>query len=337
MSTDLQKINKIQPEQYARPELDSLNFRDAVPLIKRNQEILMALSQIPSASLTREEKRDNASLSRTLIDVLSRVSSFIRGDDETKSAAEARRATLLDELENITNSVKSKLLPVLGLRSSASVADLESLKVRWENELSSRIRTADERTNHLNNSLREIESKKPTLDQAIRDAQNLVGTYQGEITKKTASDYSVIFSAQANRHKEVAIYLMFLFFVSLVPIALVLAGWINDPPEIKDKIALLEFLVIRLSVAALTFVVSWQLLKNFNINFELYNLNRHRANSLDSAKALLGVAESLSHDVKSKMIEDISTTVFTYNRTQGGRNATITTEQLIEIAKLLKP
>lgn len=337
-----EEIKKISEVVVTRGTLGDLNFAAAWQPVLKMQRALLAFERV--VDVTDNDRHAVVSEWVQLKKYLEEIARFAQEESETRTSARNRRDKIIMQLKSFSESSAMRLAGIYVFSDGAYQFATERAL-----QLDSKIKNLNQDQEYLKQDFEnKINSTISKIDSKVGEVNSLKDSVENFTTKEITKLYGKIFGRQANINLGISVFFAAVFLLGIV----CLISYINKYfiPVLNEMARLLElpgatlggdqvyaylflFFLIRLIVVGIYGLVIFIALKNFNVNMNLYNINKHRQNSLLSAETLT----KLIHDstLKDKIIEQIAETVYAHQPTGqiGGSGKKVS---LTEIAELIK-
>lgn len=368
-----QRISNLDLANLKRSDLGvENNFENVNDLFERNRKIIKDLINHRrwSREFSEHSQEKIYNTIQSFILVVDKIFAFEQNSNETSSRFRERRNDLIEELKTIDRLISQNILPTLNYlivvdsetRKEDSLKRFENLETDFRKRAEDAIKSISENAN----------KQKVGFDKTIKDANRKLLEVESFSVDKVVEKYGPIFDNQAKRNRKFAFISLALFiffclltfhFVSTYFIPLLDdikhenestrivkhyadGSWIekSDFKEGKnssdDWIYITCSMTTRLILLSILFILIKESLKNYNVNMHLYNLNKHRQNSLESFNTFTNSLndDSKSIEVRNVLIKEISKTIYSNNKIGylSEDKKTIDTNQIIEIFKAIK-
>ncbi len=356
-------LGKIDYELLKRADLGSnLRFSDAISYIEKLVKGFLFFKGKESTLIESEREIITTIFSR-FTELVEQIQSFQHQPNENVESAQNRRNKII---QNIKNTHKDFVLQVLSISNKLTldseggnfqsrVEELSKIITNAQNQLNAKIQSFENTFNSLTQSFQNNANQFQTnfnslIEQAknkIREAEETNKQIKDFTVEKLVEKYGNIFSQQSRKNLVVAIISIALFVGFLIT-TIVLAFRFFTPildhlANLKDnEIVRLEYIitnvVFRLTILGLFLIPVKEALKSYNINMRLYNLNKHRQNSLESFSTLISNIkdnDSNDRDTRNTIIKEIAQTIYS-NQDDGYISKDKKQMSIAEITEIVK-
>lgn len=297
---------------------------------------------IENSKILLEEVRDFYSLS---LPIISALQVYIRDEVVTniKNEAGIQKNEVRVALDNVQNTLQNKLSEIDKATISqtsdiqASINDSKLILQNGIAEINKQNQTQQQLTQSfidtakatLDPKLEQVREKLEKINETLKETEvlkndvgNLVESTRSFSLTKVTTEYGKIFENEAGKNsKQASIFGAAFFSGILIALSVVYRMFFPLVKDFSEQIKsftnlsqgieyyILE-LVLRLTVISLIYWVLKELLKNYNVNSHLYNLNTHRSNSLRSFEII--VANNQLPENKDAIVKEIAQTIFAH-------------------------
>lgn len=349
---NFEELKKINIKDLERNELDNtLEFTNINDILNAIKDKLLFFENKTVNLLTQNTKNEISNLSNSFLDLCKRIKEFKQEQNESLELASKRKDNIINEANNLEKNFIRFVLPVV---NNIILSDKETEKTL--NNLSQKAEEINETLSQslekFNQSLQKneqkynqsLKAKETTFQNSIGEAQRIVQEAKTFSTKKIAEKYGKTFGEQAGVNKKIAIgslVLLIVFILALVIMAIkffkpLLDVLLESENNIEFKYVITN-IVFRLTLLSIVFIAVKESLKNFNVNMHLYNLNKHRQNSLESFEAFTNTPET--RETRDFIIKEIAKTIYSVNKIGylSEDKKAIDISQAIDLIKSVKP
>jgi hypothetical protein len=335
---DFNKLKTINWVQLQRTELGSnyrVTFGEIHNILKNLVDFLM-LFETSYSKFIAVDRQEISDLYKTLFVLIDQTVSFEIINQETTTAGVARANNLLHQINVFYDNARRKLSELqVYLRKQVQKETDDQVKIvnekisefarkseTQQNQVSNFINNAQ---TQLNTNLQELQNKIVILQEAIattkeikNNVEELRGSVQNFSLNKITTEYGKIFNEQATKNLTSAKFFGLAFFSSMfVAFSLVyywllpLAEKLKNIKNVSDlKYYIITAFLIRLTIFFFVFWMAKEFLRNYNSNMHLYNLNRHRFNSLKSFEIV--VKNNIVPENRDDLVKQIAQTIFNH-------------------------
>ncbi len=335
---DYDLIKKIVLTDLERIDLSApLRFNETIPYFKRLIESFLFFEGKEGELMTTDQDTIRRVFNE-FRNLVQQVQNFQSEPSESVQNTQNRRNGLTDSIKNLDTTFTTNVLPIyLRIKTESSdknfktrIESFDKIIVEAQNLISTKAASFDSNFNSLVKNF-EKDSGKITSDlqeqiknsgELLRDAHEIKRKAEEFSTENIVEKYGSIFSNQAKENRVIAFISLALFLAGLV-LTIIFAfrfftPILNTLANIKDDETIrLEYIItnviFRITLLSLFLVFVKECLKNFNINMRLYNINKHRQNSLESFRTLISNLkdnDSADREARSSIIRQIAETIY---------------------------
>ena len=321
-------IRQINIEGLKRNDLgNSLNFVAINDTLKSIYDFFLFFQNKPF-NLTKNINDAILGYSTAFVALCNRIQAFEHPGSQTLQAITQQHEKLIGEIKAFEKQFIPFILPIINnleihdetklKKGEEIISRLTSYEAQWENKLKNLESQSQERIKNLDNSIQQsISSAGININKSNELLEKTENFSLGKLVEK----YGGIFENQAKIHKKIAIVSFVVFIISTTILIIVVSRLflplIEQVKDINYINAGLEYLIaaliFRLTLIAIFSVVVFESLKNYNVNMHLYNMNKHRQNSLLSFDTFI----SNTHDsvTRNSLIGEIAKTIYSQGQT----------------------
>lgn len=338
---DWNDVKQKNSQDFSRANLGFLNFSPVEPIIKNTISAFLRCENIVDISEAEKEFLSEAWTQYS--QRLNQVLLFSLDDQKPHSEIKLKRDKLIQDVKFDSINIKQQLAGVYVFSDEAHIS---------ATVLSSQLQAkVNEAQNLLNNIQRENNQWTGTRQQELNGMASEVRSLRESAEKFTvqsiAEKHGSIFLKQARTHAVLAVIwlaallgegLLFYFYINkyFVPVLTNIEGILSTNEIIPSALTsfVILFIATRGAVAALFVGIMLVSTKNFNVNMNLFNINKHRENSLLSSNIMIKLSEN-DRELKSKIIEKVSDTIYSLQATgQISEGKKISISELTELIKV---
>jgi hypothetical protein len=360
---NFEELKKINITHLERKDLgNNLNFNSITDSIAYLHERLLFFEK-KNDSLTRNQRAAISAMINDFLTWCNKIKEFNHAANESLETAQHKKNEIIAQICQIEENFNSQILPLVNdielhdekiqqtierLNNEVRQMD-DSLKRKinhFDQEFGDRITNADKKITEINDSFNGTRDTTNALIQEAREkSDNLLKLTQDFSAEKLVSKYGDIFEKQARKNFRVAMVSLAIFTLSIIVgiilIVVLFKPIINELKGLNGEKLRLEYIItniiFRLSILSIIALYIKESLKNFNVNMHLYNLNRHRQNSLLSFSTF--IENTNDPNTRNYLIKEISKTIYSVQQsgylseTKKGLNL----NQITDLVKTIKP
>ncbi|MFA6119717.1 MAG: hypothetical protein WC688_07375 [Parachlamydiales bacterium] len=336
---DFHKLKTTNWNQLQKTEL-GLNYGDTfgqIHNILKNLGDFLLLFEASYSNFIAIDKQEISDLYKNLLILIEQTMSFEIIKQETTTVGVARANNLLHQVTVFYNDARRKLSEFqVYLRKQGQKETDDQVKIVNE-KISEFARKSETQQNQVSNfinnaqtqlstNLQELQNKIVILQETITKAEKVKNnveevreSVQNFSLNKITTEYGNIFNVQATKNLTSAKFFGFAFLFWVFIAFFLICYWflplVDELKSIKNIVDLKYYYIITAFVVRLTtfFFVFWiakECLRNYNSNAHLYNLNRHRFNSLKSFEIV--VKNNIVPENRDDLVKQIAQTIFNH-------------------------
>lgn len=336
---DQTAYNQINIERALRGDLGSdLNFNRVEDSMRSMMEGFGYFMRDVSTLTSNYERSLIGNLFNQFAEIIELMKGFMQSQGEDVAQARARQnKVIINKLLEIEKEYISYVTPIVcRIKLNADEGELNKIK----QEINSSKINIDQNLSSLENKKNELTT---SFNEEISKAKKIVEDARDFSIKSVSKKYGTIFGDQAIEHRNIA-YISLIIFI----LALALAGFIvknlfqpfiNELFVFKNEVNIAIIItgaIYRLTLISILFLFIKEALKSYNVNMNLYNLNKHRQNSLESFDVFFNAQKDSNAraETTKKIVDTIYTATKTGYLSEDKKN--IDVSQITELIKALK-
>lgn len=335
---DFDLIKKIVLLDLERIDLSApLRFNETIPYFKRLIESFLFFEGKESELLITDQDTIKR-IFNEFRNLVQQVQNFQSEPSESVQNTQNRRDGLTGNIKKLDTTFSVSVLPIyLRIKTESSdknfktkIESFDKIIIESQNLISTKVASFDSNFNSLvknferdsGNMASDLQTKIKDSRELLRDAHEIKRKAEEFSTENIVEKYGSIFSKQAKENRVIAFISLSLFLISLgmtiffafrffIPILDALKN-IKDDETIRLEYVITN-VIFRITLLSLFLVFVKECLKNFNINMRLYNINKHRQNSLESFRTLISNLkdnDSADREARSSIIRQIAETIY---------------------------
>lgn len=175
--------------------------------------------------------------------------------------------------------------------------------------------TLNQKFDELNKEIKKAQETVNKVEEVKTNVEKLNQTTQNFSLTSVVSAYGTIFETQSQKNFKFSLFFGVAFLIAIILTIFIVLLWFlplikefNEPTNLKG----IEYYILAFSIRlTVLFFVCWiikELLRNYNSNFHLYNLNKHRSNSLKSFEII--VRNNTLPENRDDVVKQIAQTIF---------------------------
>lgn len=334
-------VRNINTESLKRNELSGsqLGFAEINHTLVDLKKNLLFFEGTQDA-LTQFQKEVLSGVGAAFVQFCGDIKRFSLGPSESLETALSRKNELLNKVRQLDNSFTTQLLPVL-LNIKINGDESQQQLALLNTKISTIDQTLQQKVGQYDNELR---NKVAAAEATIKEANNLILEARSFSVEKLTDKYGPIFENQAKKNwiaAMISLAVLTLAFAATIYLAFYLfMPLINQLRDFNDGEHLgfvISNIVFRLTLLSAAFLFTKESLKNYNVNMHLYNLNKHRQNSLLSFNTF--IANATEETTKNQLIKELGKTIYSVGQigylTEDRKGVNIS--QIAELIKAVKP
>ncbi|MDP3996099.1 MAG: hypothetical protein Q8P86_00180 [bacterium] len=314
---DYKKLKEVDIGTLNRQELGvDLNFNAIIPNLERIKSYLLFFEGRENSLDKDIEKPSIVDIFNKLTELINLVKTFSVDPNESHEQTRAKRTNILKKIRALHSLSNEKLLPLIthlkfnDTKIQETILSTQNKLTQIDNQFTSKLENFD---NKVKQKISEFDANIAKANGAVREANRIKQEAENFTVDKLVAKYGEIFSDQATKNKITAFISLFIFILSLLAL-LFFTNWLFD--HLLELIAENGFetkyvvvnTIFRLTLIGLASIIVKESLKSFNINMNLYNLNLHRQNSLQSFEIL--IANTRNSETRDFIIREIAKTIY---------------------------
>ncbi len=320
---DFNTLKSLNWESLKRTDLGSnysSSFEEISSLLQRLSKLVLEFENNIHLFIPTDAGKLQAIFSQ-LIDLKSRAQSFNTQTGETVEQTQFRANALLQEIRDFYTVTAPKISEFQMYVREEHKQKIEEALSTYKNQTQEVVNNAqssfqqkvgevDQKLGELNQGLTQILQVKDNIEQLNRSVQDFS-------LVDTVSEYGTIFLDQSVKNRNLSRLFGVMFLILIGAGIWILVYWflpllkeINQPEPVADWEYYIFAFLIRFSVLFFLYVLIREVLKNYNANLHMYNLNTHRSNSLKSFDIL--VRNNKLPENRDAIVKEIAQTIFAH-------------------------